>query len=234
MKRTLRRLIIVAVIVGLISLVLAFANHHLITKKQGAGLQNYGLLNDGSRFSFGRVLKALLLAVCTILPVYLILVFVEAVWHTDFRFWIVPLLPLTAARFQAFITYFVPFLLALTIQGIILTGFLRVNKGNASLGKEMAVSAAVLTLGVIIWLALLYIPLMAGGSIIFAADPLGVTAAGMGGIYYIPLLIFWPLAGCLYTFFYRKTGSVFLGSFLVTIFLVWNLAGLGVFAFALS
>ena len=223
-----------AIIVGIISLVLAMANHFLITKKQGGGILNYGLLNDGIKFSFGKLLKALLLAVCTILPVYLILVFVEAVWHTDFRFWIVALLPLTAQRLQAFVSYFIPFLLALTIQGMTLTGFLRVDKGNASLGKEMVVNAAILTLGVIIWLALLYIPLMAGGSIIFASDPLGATAAGMGGIYYIPLLIFWPLAGCLYTFFYRKTGSVFLGSFLVTIFLVWNLAGIGVFAFALN
>lgn len=223
-----------AIIIGIISIILAIANHFLITKKQGGGILNYGILNDGVNFSFGKLLKALLLAICTVLPVYLILVFVEAVWHTDFRFWILPLLPFTAQRFQAFVTYFIPFFLALAIQGMILSGFLRVNKGNTSLRKEMVVNAAVLTLGVIIWLALLYIPLMAGGSIIFASDPLGVTAAGMGGIYYIPLLIFWPLAGSLYAFFYRKTGSIFLGSFLITIFLVWNLAGLGVFAFALN
>ena len=74
--------------------------------------------------------------------------------------------------------------------------------------------------------------MMGPPAIIYASDPLGVTAAGMGGIYYIPLLVFWPVAGCLYTYFFRKTGRVYTGIFLVTILLVWHLTALGVFAFA--
>lgn len=77
------------------------------------------------------------------------------------------------------------------------------------------VNGVILTLGALVWLILLYVPLMAGGTIIYASDPIGVTATGMGGIYYIPLLVFWPLAGI----------------FLVTILIVWHLTALGVFAF---
>jgi pimeloyl-ACP methyl ester carboxylesterase len=221
-----------AFLVGAIGVALLLINHFLIMKKGGASAKNYGLLSDGKKLAPGHLFKALLLAVCTILPVYLILVFVEAVWHTDFRIWIVSLLPLTAPRFNAFLGYFIPFLVPFSVQGILLAGFLRVNNGRASLAREMIVNGVILTLGALVWLILLYVPLMAGGPIIYASDPLGVTAAGMGGIYYIPLLVFWPVAGCLYTYFFRKTGRVFTGIFLVTILLVWHLTALGVFAFA--
>jgi len=68
---------------------------------------------------------------------------------------------------------------------------------------------------------------------VLGSGPMGPTAAGMGGIYYIPLLVLWPLAACLYTYFFRRTGRVYAGSFLVTLFMVWYLAAFGVFAVAL-
>lgn len=221
-----------AFLVGVIGIALMLLNHFLITGKGRARMENYGLLTTGKILSPGHIFKSLLFAICTMLPVYLILVFVEAVWHSDFRIWIVSLLPLTVPRFKAFLGYFIPFLIPFSIQGILLAGFLRVNNGRASLAKEMIVNSVILTLGALVWLILLYVPLMAGGAIIYASDPIGMTAAGMGGIYYIPLLVFWPLAGCLYTYFFRKTGRVFTGIFLVTILIVWHLTALGVFAFA--
>jgi hypothetical protein len=221
-----------AALVGMISIVLLLFNHFFITKKTGASAANYGLSEENSGIAWGEVLKSLLLAACTILPVYLILVFVEAVWHTDFRIWIVSLMPMSAPRFRAFVGYFLPFLVPMTAQGILLAGFLRAKGGRLSFAWEMVVNSVVLTLGALVWVLLLYIPLMSGGEIILASGPLGVTVAGMGGIYYIPLLVFWPLAGCLHTYFFRKTGRVFSGVFLLTLFLVWHLAALGVFAYA--
>jgi hypothetical protein len=47
-------------------------------------------------------------------------------------------------------------------------------------------------------------------------------------------VVLWPLVTSLYTYFFRKTGKVYTGIFLVTLFMVWYLAAFGVFAVALS
>jgi hypothetical protein len=96
----------------------------------------------------------------------------------------------------------------------------------------MIVNAVMLTLGVVVWLLIMYVPLMAGGTAVLGSGPFGPTAAGLGGIYYIPMLVLWPLVAFLYTYFFRKTGRVYTGIFLVTLFMVWYLAAFGVFAVA--
>jgi uncharacterized protein len=85
----------------------------------------------------------------------------------------------------------------------------------------------VLTLGALIWVFLAYVPLFSGGQNFFGPG----AAGGLGAIYYIPLLVLWPLVACLYTYFFRKTGRVYTGVFLVTLFMVWLLAAFGDFAF---
>jgi hypothetical protein len=220
-----------SVIVGVISILLILLNHFVFTKKQGASVANYGLVSEGQPANWGKIWKSILLAICILLPVYLILVFTNAVWLVDFRAWVVALMPMNSARFVAFLGYLIPFAIFFVPQGILLAGFLRVKEGKARLGTEMLVNAVMLTLGAAIWLLLLYIPLMAGGTQILAPGPLGATAAGLGGIYYIPLLVLWPLVACIYTYFFRKTGRVYVGIALTTLFIVWYLAAFGVFAF---
>jgi hypothetical protein len=98
----------------------------------------------------------------------------------------------------------------------------------------MVTNAIVLTLGAAVWLLLFYVPLMLQAPLIIkGSGMLGPLAAGMGAIYYIPLLVLWPLAACMYTYFFRKTGRVYTGVFLVTLFIVWYLAAFGVFAYAI-
>lgn len=222
-----------AVIVGVIATLLILVNHFVFTKKQGATAANYGLTSEGKGVDWGKVFKSLLLAVCTLLPVYVLLLYIDALWKVDFRAWVVALMPMSPERFRAFLGYLIPFAIYFVPQGILFAGFLRVKEGKASLGREMVVNALMLTLGVVVWLAILYVPLMAGGTIVLGSGPMGATAAGMGGIYYIPLLVLWPLAACLYTYFFRRTGRVYAGTFLVTLFMVWYLAAFGVFAVAL-
>lgn len=219
-----------SIISGIIAIMLMLAGHFFSLRKQGAGLESYGLTDASCRFDWRRISKSLLLAMCTLLPVYLMLVFADYVLKVDFRAWVVTLLPFTGKRFAAFLGYLLPFAVYFVPQGIILAGFQRPNKGALSLGKEMLVNALVMTVGAVIWLLLLYLPILAGGSIIFGADPLIQTAAGMGGIYYLPLLVLWPLVACLYTYFFRKTGRVYVGIFMTTLFIVWYLSAAGSFA----
>ena len=222
-----------SVLVGGIALILILIGHYTTLKKKGAGVVSYGLADETGHIRWSSILKSFVMAICILLPVYFILVFVDSVWKVDFRAWVVTLLPFTGRRFMAFLGYLLPFAIYFIPQGILLAGLQRPKAGKLSLGKEMVINALVMTVGAVVWLLLLYVPLMVGGSIIFGANPLIQTAAGMGGIYYIPLLVLWPFVACLYTYFFRKTGKVYVGISISTLFIVWYLAAAGVFAVAL-
>lgn len=218
------------VIVGVIAWALIAFNHFVFTRRRGASLESYGLTEPGAGIDWRGIGMALLLVVAVLAPLYLFLDVVKAVWHVDFRTWVVSLMPMSAARWSAFFNYLVPFGVFFAAQGIIFAGFLRWRKGNASLAMEMLVNAVVMTLGALVWVLLMYVPLLTGGTQILATGQLGPTAAGLGGIYYLPLLVLWPLAACLYTFYFRKTGRVYVGILMVTILVVWTLAAFGDFA----
>jgi hypothetical protein len=217
-----------AVAVGIIAVILILVNHFVFTKKQGATAVNYGLTWEGLGLDGGKIAKSFLLAVCTLVPLYLLLLFINTVWLVDFRAWVVALMPMSPVRFQVFLGYLIPFAIYFVPQGIIFAAFLRWNAGKASVGFEMLVNAVVLTLGALVWVLLQYIPLFTGGKMIIAGA--NAAAAGLGAIYYIPLLVLWPLVACLYTYFFRKTGRVYTGIFLATLFMVWLLAAFGDFA----
>jgi len=141
---------------------------------------------------------------------------------------------MNSARFSAFFGYLIPFAIYFVPMGILFAGFLRPKEGQLSLGREMAINSVVLTLGAVVWLLLFYIPIMTGADLIIkGSGMLGPMAAGMGGIYYIPLVVLWPLVACIYTYFFRKTGRVYAGVALATLFMVWYLAAFGVFAVAM-
>jgi hypothetical protein len=148
----------------------------------------------------------------------------------DFRAWVVALMPMSPVRAQAFLGYLIPFAIFFVPESVIFAGFIRPRDGRASLVREMVTNSIVLTLGALVWVLLAYIPLFAGQPIIFGADPGSAAAAGLGAIYYIPLLVIWPLVACIYTYFFRKTGHIYTGAFLATLFVVWMLAAFGDFA----
>lgn len=217
-------------IVGVIAWALLVFNHLAVTRKKGGNLAAYGVSEPGGRIDLRSIGRSALLVVAILAPIYVILVFVSGVWHIDFRAWVVALQPMGLARWIAFVAYLIPFAFYFVAQGISFNGFLRWRKGTAPLWQEMLVNAIVMTLGALVWLLINYIPLMAGGNSPFAGDPASATAAGLGGIYYIPLLVLWPLAACLWTYFFRKTGRTWVGSILVTVLIVWMLAASGDFA----
>jgi hypothetical protein len=212
-----------SVLVGVIAWALIALNHVLTTRKRGATLASYGVAEPDRGPDWPVIGRSLLLVVAVLAPVYVVLAVVASIWHVDFRMWVVTLMPMTPARWSAFGGYVIPFAIYFLAQGIIFGGFLRWRNGKSPLWQEMLVNSVVLTLGALVWVLLCYVPLLSGGTVLFGSDPNTVTSAGMGGIYYLPLLVFWPLSACLYTYFFRKTGRIFVGSFLVTAVIVWSL-----------
>jgi len=219
-----------SVIVGVIAIILILVSHFVFTKKQGATAVNYGLAWEGKGLDWDKIGKSLQLAVCILFPLYLLLLFINSVWLVDFRAWVVSLMPMSPVRFQVFLGYLVPFAIFFVPEGIIFAAFLRANQGKVSLAREMVVNAVVLTLGALIWVLIAYVPLFSGAQTVLASDIGSSAAAGLGAIYYLPLLVLWPLVACLYTYFFRKTGRVYTGVFLVVLFMVWLLAAFGDFA----
>ena len=212
-----------SVLVGVIAWVLIAFNHVVTTRRRGATLASYGLTESDRRFDWSAIRRSALLVVAVLAPVYAVLTFVASVWHVDFRMWLVTLMPMTPARWNAFFGYLIPFAVYFVAQGIIFAGFLRWKKGKAPLWQEMLVNSIVLTLGALVWILLCYVPLLSGGTVLFGSDPNTVTSTGMGGINYLAMLVLWPLSASLYTYFFRKTGRIFVGSFLVTAVIVWSL-----------
>ncbi|MDQ1129214.1 alpha/beta fold hydrolase [Microbacterium sp. SORGH_AS_0888] len=218
-----------SVIVGVIAWALIALNHFAFTKRGGGTFASYGVSETGGGIGWGKVGRAALLVVAVAAPIYAILTFVDAVWNVDFRAWVVALMPMTPARLFAFLGYLVPFGFYYLAQGILFNGFLRWRGGKAPLWQEMLVNSIVMTAGTLVWLLIAYVPLWSGGPMVFGSDPMSATASGMGAIYAIPLLVLWPLAACLWTYFFRKTGRTWVGSIMVTVVIVWILAASGVF-----
>ncbi len=221
-----------SLIVGVIAWVLIALNHFAFTRRTGATFSNYGVTEPGGGIAWGSVGKSILLVVATLAPVYVILAFVNGVWHVDFRSWVVTLMPFTETRWLAFLGYLVPFAFYYVAQGILFNGFLRWRGGKSPLWQEMLVNSIVMTLGAVVWLLIAYVPLWSGQPMVFGADPISGTAGGMGAIYYIPMLVLWPVAACLWTYFFRKTGRTYVGSIMVSVLIVWSLTAAGVFGLA--
>ena len=219
-----------AVIVGVIALALIWVNHRFFTAKLGGTGVNYGLAWEERGVDWSRIWHSLALALAIIAPLYVILLVINTIWMVDFRAWVVALMPMSPVRMQAFLGYLVPFAIFFIPESVIFAGFIRPRGGNLSLAREMVISSVVLTLGALVWILIAYIPLLAGQAMIFGSDFGTAAAAGLGAIYYIPLLMVWPLVACLYTYYFRKTGHVYTGAFLTTLFVVWMLAAFGDFA----
>jgi uncharacterized protein len=213
------------IIVAVITVILLLFNHYVLTRDKGANVVNYGLAWEGKMFDWAKIGKSLSLIFCILFPLYLISVFIDAVWQIDFRFWLLALRPMTFPRFLTFLGYLVPFAIFFMPLATVFHGFLRPRDGKVSVGSEMLINAVVLTAGAFGWILMFYIPLFLG----YPAPP-PTSAASLAAMYYIPLLVLWPFVACIMTYFFHKTGHVYVGGFLATVFIVWYNAAFSQFA----
>jgi hypothetical protein len=114
------------------------------------------------------------------------------------------------------IAYAIPIGLYFISLAVVLHGTLRPKNGQATARREIVTNIAILWLGILALLAWFYVPVE-----FFGAAPNGNI--GMGMINFIALLALIPVVGGLMTFFFRKTGHVYVGAFISTFFIVWYL-----------
>jgi pimeloyl-ACP methyl ester carboxylesterase len=203
-----------AVFNGLVSLVLFTLWHFFINKKTGATAANYGLTWAG-KLDWGKIGKSLLLAIIIVAAGHLLLSLMDWWLKVDFRLWVVALKPMSFMHFQIFLGYLIPFAFFFLALSTVLHGQLRVN---GSVGREMLINAIMLCIGFVVLIVYQYVPLFGGGTLALfnfnAGEPLRTIIA----FQLVPLMIVIALIS---TFFYHKTGKIYVGAFINALFITW-------------
>jgi hypothetical protein len=185
-----------------ITLALFSAWHLFSNRKRGATLTSYGLAPSGN------LALAAQLALALIGALYLTLALCDFFFKIDYRFWVVALKLPSVLHLRIALSYFLPFAIFFLIQGLVLHGQLR--REGLSLVKEMLINVGLLVAGFVVLLCIQYVPLF-GGRVMPLAEPLLTIVAWQ----FVPLL---AIIACVSTYFFRKTGSVYVGALFNALF----------------
>jgi hypothetical protein len=206
--------------VGIISLILFVLWHFLSNKKKGATMADYGVTWKKDGFKWSKIGKSFLLAFFVVFIAHLSLVISAWAFQTDYRLWVFAIKPLDALHFGITLGYIIPFTIYFLILGIVLHGQMRPGKADSAvgIGKEVAVNICLLISGYLIFLILHYMPLFGGGAL---AIP-DLALAGIVLFQFIPIFI---IVGIIATYFYRKTGHIYVGAFMNAMLVTWIVVG---------
>ncbi len=196
---------------ALITLVLFLAWHFLSNRNTGATARNYGL-TWGKRLHWGRIGKSFLLAALIAFIGYLLLALMDFFFKIDFRFWMVGFKLMSPLQFRIFLGYLIPFTIFFLVLATALHGQLRLGD-TVPLWKAMLVNVALLITGFILLMLVQYIPLFSGGTMTFNEPLLTIVA-----YQFIALL---AIVALISTFFFRRTGHIYVGAFLCAILVTW-------------
>ncbi len=197
--------------VGLISLVLFLIWHLTRNRRRGATADSYGLAWEG-RVSLRKVGKSFVLACLVVSAGYVAVRLSAFFFQSDFRFWVFAVRPLSRMQTRLVLSYVLPFVGFFLILTTILHGQLR--QGGQNLLREMATNVALLTVGFVGLLLVQYVPLLLGGTLAIPSEPLWTIIA----FQFLPIMTMVALVS---TFFYRRTGHVYLGAFVSGMLVSW-------------
>jgi pimeloyl-ACP methyl ester carboxylesterase len=201
-----------------ISLVLFLLWHFLANRKNGAGADNYGLTSN-LKIDWSEIGKSLLLAALIAFIGMLILYMMDFFFKVDFRFWIVALKPMNSLQFRIFLGYLIPFAIYFLILATVLHGQMRrvqKNGKDISLSSALLINIALMILGIVILLVYEYGTLFTTGALPNPTSPESLLA--IIAIQFVPIL---AIVALISTYFFYKTGRIYVGAFLNTIFVVW-------------
>ncbi|MCJ7743826.1 MAG: hypothetical protein MUO99_04610, partial [Dehalococcoidales bacterium] len=210
------QLLIWVLLVGAIALVFFLLWHFVFNRKAKATASDYGLA-WGKGIGWKKIVKSFLLAVLVAFIGYLTLAFSDWFFKTDFRFWVFAVKPMSVLHFRIFLCYLIPFTAFFVILAMVLHGQLRPTGGKGTemgRGLEMLINVVMLVIGFVVLLLVQYIPLLTGGTLAFPNESLFSIIA-------FQLLPLFTIVALVNTFFYRKTGHIYVGAFLNAILITW-------------
>ncbi|MDR3342323.1 MAG: hypothetical protein LBT14_05955 [Treponema sp.] len=194
----------------------------------GVTLYDLGLASKDERnkLNWGIIGKSALAAVLLTGMMYLFVSITSAMVHLDFRFIWPFFKPFTKARLGQFFVY-LPFYLAFfTINaGVKLYGQMRLPEGESALMTQLAwwgYSVVIMLGGVFLIVLIEYIPFFMewGPGVDLLFSPL------FGGPFMSVMILLIPQFGVFFflsTYLYRRTGRIYIGSFIVAILASWVL-----------
>jgi pimeloyl-ACP methyl ester carboxylesterase len=195
-----------------ISLVL-FMVWQLFNRKKGGNAVSYGIADAGGA-TWKKIGLSAIFAIVVIGVAYLSVVLISAIFTVDYRFWIMQLKPMSGLQFKIALRYIIPFLLFYLVFAVALHGQLRSAAG--SLTSRMIKAVVVTSLGYLVLLLLLYVPLLSGGSL--GMSDIRLTLYAIVAIQVLPLFI---IVTFISTYFFEKTGLIYPGAFINALFLTW-------------
>jgi hypothetical protein len=161
--------------------------------------------------------KSAALALVINLSLYAILALADGWFTLDFRFWVVALKLMSldqAISFLAYLPFFTLFFVILSTALHRQLVWTNQSMAGVSLHRSMLYNAAVLSLGFLLLLAIQYVPLFLGTTMLLAEQPLLTIVA----IQFVPLM---GLVAASSTLLYTLTGRVYAGAFFNGIFVTW-------------
>jgi pimeloyl-ACP methyl ester carboxylesterase len=198
-------------LVGLISLILFITWHLVSNRKRGATADSYGLAWNG-RLSLRKLGKSFALALLVVLVGQVAVRTSAFFFHADFRFWVFAVRPLSRMQTGILLSYVLPFVGFFLILTTILHGQLR--RPGKTLAREMATNVFLLTVGFVALLVVQYAPLLAGGTLAIPSEPLWTIIA----FQFLPIM---TVVAVVSTFFYHRTGRVYVGAFVSGLLVTW-------------
>jgi pimeloyl-ACP methyl ester carboxylesterase len=201
---------------ALISLVLLGVWHIASNRKKGASARHYGLTWDGG-FEWRKLGLSFVLAATIAASGYGLLLVSQWLFTTDFRFFVFAVKPMNAERFRIFLQYLLPFTVYCLVISMVLHGQLRTTNildRPVSLPRAMMTNVLLLTLGIAGLEVVQYVPMAIGGTLAIPTEPLLTIL----GYQFIPLL---GIVALISTYFFRKTGQVYVGAFLNAMLITW-------------
>jgi hypothetical protein len=208
-----------AVLNGLIALALLLVLHFVFGKKEGASVKDWGL-----KAKPNHALRHVLWAAYVAVAGYLLLCAVDFFFKVDFRFWLIGLMPLTLPKFQALCAYFIFFAVYALCNSLVLNATYRFAKGGF---LKTALFSVLGNIG-----GMLVLLLFGYGALIFGGKfPFTDTGWSLLFIVATPFLVTLSLAALINTYFFKKTGTVYMGATLSALFLTLAVVGNTCFQF---
>ena len=216
-----------AIVNAVIFLVLFLLWHFFINKKAGGNFHTYGLTWEDGKLHWGKIGKSLILAIIITFCGYLLLAMSDFFFKTDFRIYVFAVKLMSLVQFRVFLGYLIPFFVYFFVAGMVQNSQMRLDKakGQVSMWKAMIVNILLIIIPYIILNLWEYIPLYSGKPL--PNDPLTTIVMYQ----FIPIL---GISAAISTFFFRKTGRIWVGAFLNTLVLVWVMVAGTAIQFALK
>ena len=197
----------------LISLVFFSIWHFASNRKKGGNSISYGLKTPAGMY-WKKVGLSAWFAFLVVFIVYMSAVLVAYFFNVDFRFWVMPLKPMSLLQTRVALRYVIPFAVFYIMFAVVLQGQMRSLTGSTA--KRMIMSAVVASLGYLVMLLIIYVPLLAGGAV--PIHDIRMTLYIIVAMQLLPLFI---IVSLISAYFYEKTGLVYAGAFTNAMFITW-------------